>query len=110
MPIFDIHSTEDINNKILTSPNVVIVFHQPNCGACILYENTIDEVNKKFDNQNLVIIRMNVRENPNFARENLVQGTPTSLFYKNGKQVRRFEGYVTTEVLEGHLKNSKLIS
>lgn len=109
MPIFDIHSTEDINLKIYKNSAVLLVFHQPGCGACILFENTLDEINDKYGVDGLVIIRINVRENIQFARENQIQGTPTTLFFKDQKQVHRLEGYASTDILEKSLKNFKLV-
>ncbi|MXR23133.1 thioredoxin family protein [Mesomycoplasma flocculare] len=110
MPIFDIHSTEDINLKIEKNEKVILVFHQPGCGACILYENTLEEINKKYGVEGLVIIRINVRENILYARDNLIQGTPTTLIYKDQKFARRLDGYITSEVLESHLRKLDLIN
>ncbi|WP_341513168.1 thioredoxin family protein [Mesomycoplasma ovipneumoniae] len=109
MPIFDIHSTDDINQKILTSKSAILVFHQPGCGACVLYEPSIDQMNDKYGLNGLVIIRVNVRENILFARDNQIHGTPTTLFYKDHKLVHRLEGYAPADVLESQLKHFELI-
>ncbi|MBG0730681.1 thioredoxin family protein [Mycoplasma sp. 'Moose RK'] len=109
MPIFDLHVTDDIKSKINKNDAILLVFHQPGCGACTLYETTIDEINVKHGINGLVVIRFNVRDNIQFARENNIQGTPTTFLYKNGEKVFQFDGYVATETLEKHLQNYKLV-
>lgn len=109
MPIFDLHLTTEIKEKISKTSAVLLVFHQPGCGACTIYESTLDEINAKYGINGLVIIRMNVRENIQFARENQILGTPTTFFYRDGEKVHQFDGYVATETLENHLKNHSLV-
>lgn len=107
MASFNLSKAEEIKNKITESKAAVVVFSQKGCGACVMFEPTIEEAEKKFPA--LTIIKYNIREDLEFANESRIQATPTTFFYRDGKFLAQEVGYFRIERLEQILKTHKLI-
>lgn len=71
----------------------VIDFWAAWCGPCKALAPTIDKLTARYsDNENVVIEKVNVDENPDLAREFNVRGIPTLVFLKDGVPVQNLSG------------------
>jgi thioredoxin 1 len=80
-----IHVTDaEFEEKVLQSELPVIVdFWAPWCGPCHMVAPTLEKLASEFSGQ-LIVAKMNIDENPEWAMRFGVQGIPTMLFIKNG--------------------------
>ncbi|CAT04740.1 Thioredoxin [Mesomycoplasma conjunctivae] len=106
MPTFNLSTTEEILSKIKSSKAAILVFHQPGCGMCVMFDTTIEETSAQYPE--LDIIRFNIRENIQYAREEGITGTPTTFFYKDGKLVAKEIGYFKIEKMSAILKEKSI--
>jgi thioredoxin 2 len=93
----------DFQREVLTSVVPVLVeFTSPRCPYCRLLAPTIDQLAAAFGGR-IKFVRMNVEVNPRMASLFTVQGTPTLLFFKEGKAVDRIVGVLSREEIERRL-------
>lgn len=108
MASFNLSKIDEIKKEITQSKAAIVVFSQKGCGACVMFEPTIEEAEKRFPN--LSIIKYNIREDLAFANESKIQATPTTFFYRDGKFVASELGYFRIERLEQILTVHKMIN
>jgi thioredoxin 1 len=80
-----IHVTDaEFEQKVLESQIPVIVdFWAPWCGPCHMVAPTLEKLASEFSGQ-LIVAKINIDENPEWAMRFGVQGIPTMLFIENG--------------------------
>lgn len=71
---------------------VVVDFWAAWCGPCRLMEPIISEVSKEFDGK-VIIGKLDVDANQQTAIKFQTLSIPTTIFFKNGVEVRRLVGY-----------------
>lgn len=74
-------------DKIISGPKLKLVdFWAPWCRYCILLEPTLDQLEKKYED--LEIVKVNVDENPEIAQKFGVRSLPTLKFFKDGELIK----------------------
>jgi len=97
MDIKKINSPEEFEKA--TEKGIALVdFNAPWCGPCRAQEPIIHDLSDKFAGKAL-IAEMNVDENQETAVKLGIQSIPTLTLYKDGKEVRRFVGVQSDEIL-----------
>jgi len=95
--------TKEEFSILITSDKIVIVdFFAPWCGPCKKMKPHLDEIAKKMSDK-VVMIALNVDENPELANEFKIEGLPTVHFYKKGVLINQNLGYMTKEEIVKHL-------
>jgi thioredoxin 1 len=79
---------------------VILYFGNQHCPACEMAEPVFREVAGKYKNHACIYV-LDTSKSP---RHPEVKGTPTVLFYKEGKLLTKLKGIGTPETLEEHFK------
>lgn len=95
-------SAETEFNQIIKRGNIVVDFYATWCGPCKRLGPVIDDLSQEFSDVNF--IKINVDEN-NIANNYNVRSIPTLIFFKNGKQVKRINGYQSKKDLASTLRS-----
>lgn len=77
---------------------VLVDFFAEWCGPCKMMQPVLQQLHQKFG-EVVRIIKIDVDKNPALASSLQIQGVPTLILYKKGKQVWRKSGYHNAEVL-----------
>ncbi|QJB71134.1 thioredoxin family protein [Mycoplasma sp. 1654_15] len=81
---------------ITNDKQALVVFHQKNCGACIMLEPVLEKLVEKKD---VVVYKVDIHNDMEYTREVGIQGTPTILVYEFGKLVNTLVGYRSLDQL-----------
>ena len=93
----------DFEAEVLQSEKPVIVdFWAPWCGPCKMMGPVFEELSG--DMADAKFVKVNVDENQDLAGDNAVQGIPTLIVFKGGKEVGRHTGFAQKEELQEIIK------
>jgi thioredoxin 1 len=82
----------DFEQTVLKSNKPVVVdFWAPWCGPCRMVAPILDELTDEYADK-LTIAKVNTDENVRYAGMLGIQGIPTLIIFKDGKEVRRLVG------------------
>jgi thioredoxin 1 len=88
-----IHTDErGFEKTVLQSTQPVVVdFWAPWCGPCRMIAPMLDELSKEYEGR-LRVVKVNADENPDLLGRLGIQGIPTLIFFKDGKEAQRVVG------------------
>ena len=90
--------------QVLESPLPVLVdFWAPWCAPCRTVSPVVEELGRQYAGR-LHVAKVNVDENPERAAALGIQGIPTLIVFRNGREVDRIVGAVSKETLVSHLE------
>lgn len=78
--------------------NVIAYFSAKWCGPCKIIAQHIDKTAEKIGNK-VKILKIDVEEFSELARENNVRNIPTFLYFQNGKLLEITNGVITEQQL-----------
>jgi thioredoxin 1 len=91
-------------NEIIQSDKLALVdFSAEWCGPCKMMAPILKDVKKEMGD-GITIIKVDVDQSPQAAQQYQVQGVPTLILFKNGKQLWRQSGVVNKSGLVGIIK------
>ncbi len=79
------------NQIINSAPLVLIDFHAEWCGPCKILSPMLKDIAGALKDK-VKVIKIDVDRNRNLAAQYQIQGVPTVMLFKNGKQVWRQTG------------------
>lgn len=79
---------------------VLIDFWATWCGPCRMQSPILEQLAQEMHEDELKILKMDVDENPNTAREFGIMSIPTLLFKKDGEVVKQVAGVHSKEQLK----------
>ena len=94
-----IHYENDFSTLI--KDRAVVDFYATWCGPCRMFGPVFEEVSKDED---FNFVKLDVDKYSDIAREYGVMSIPTVILFENGKEVKRFTGFMSKDEFLGFLK------
>ena len=92
--------------KLIDSKKLVIIdFFASWCGPCQMFIPVFEEFAK--NNKDIEMFKVDIDNDADFAGESNVQGVPTIIAYKDGKELSRFSGFKSAEELKEFVDSVK---
>ena len=89
-------SPKKIDEKIKNKEDVFIYFYSPTCVHCQAYTPTLmSYLNENPDIDNVHFL--NILEYPEYWQKYTIEGTPTMVHFKSGKEKNRFAGELSSD-------------
>ena len=93
------HFDEESFQEALTSKQLMMVdFWATWCGPCRMLGPVIEQLAEEYEDQDVLIGKVDVDENPALAQRYGVMSIPTVIFFKNGEEFDRKVGAMAAEV------------
>ncbi|EOO23257.1 hypothetical protein IIU_07067 [Bacillus cereus VD133] len=80
---------KEIHNILNENKDITIYFYSPTCAHCKKTTPLLNELNKE---KNINVKTFNLQEFEEGWEKYNIKGTPTIIYYKNGKEEKRFIG------------------
>ena len=100
-----VHLTKNNFNEIISQKEKKILadFYAPWCGPCKMLAPNLEHLNNELD-ENTIIVKINVDEEPTLAEYYDVSSIPTLIIFQDGEITKRELGYKNIEQLKDMLK------
>lgn len=96
-----IKTIEEFKQLLNSDSKVLVDFFATWCGPCKMIAPNLEEVSEQVDT---TIVKVDVDELPELAREYGIFSIPTLVVIKDGKEVKRELGYKTVDQLKDLVK------
>jgi thioredoxin 1 len=95
---------KDFDKEVLGNKLPVLVdFWAEWCGPCKMASPVLDELSETYKDK-VLIMKLNVDENPTMPQKYGVMSIPTTILFKNGKEIGRASGFSGKESFEELMK------
>jgi thioredoxin len=101
-PKADKISFEEYTKMITTDTKVLVDYYAPWCAPCIKMKPMLEELAKEYEGK-VKIIRLDINENKQLAKQLNVVEIPVLKIFVNGKEIWNHNGYIEKEDLKKHL-------
>jgi thioredoxin 1 len=97
-------SDKDFDGQVLQNNLPVLVdFWAPWCGPCKMAGPILEELSETYKDK-VLVMKLNVDENPAMSQKYGVMSIPTTILFKGGKEVGRAVGFSGKEKFEELMK------
>lgn len=96
--------TSNFNEKIANGVSLVD-FYADWCGPCKMLAPVLEQVSQ--EQEDLNIVKVNVDENEEVAKQFGIMSIPTLILFKDGQQVAQTMGYQPKETLKRWINENK---
>lgn len=93
-----IHGTEDTFLNEIRQGVVLVDFFATWCGPCKMLGPVLEEIAS--DQSPIKIVKMDVDEAPNIARQYGIMSVPTLILFKNGEELAKQTGFLPKDALQ----------
>lgn len=96
--------TKDFNKDILKSKKICIVdFWAPWCGPCKMFGPIFENVSNEFND--IDFFKVNADENEEICKKYGVMSIPTTIIFKDGKEIKKNVGFMDEDGLKEFIKS-----
>lgn len=93
-------TSENFATEVLDSPTPVLVdFFATWCGPCRMLAPVLESVQEDYEDK-IKIVKLDVDDAPDIAKDYSVMSIPTLIIFKNGEEVAKTVGALGAEALE----------
>lgn len=92
-------------SELISNGLVLVDFYAVWCGPCKMMHPVIEEFSK--NNASVKVIKVDVDEHQDLARNYAVMSIPTLILFKDGETVEKNIGFTPKDVLENWLEKNK---
>ncbi len=101
-------SSQDFTEKVLQAPQMVLVnVWTENSGACKIQEPEFEAVSKEYQGR-AVFAKLNADTNGEMINQLHVEGVPTIIFFKSGREINRIKGIMMRDRLRRQIEGALL--
>ena len=100
-----IYGTSENFNSLITDELVLVDFYADWCGPCKMLSPVLEELIN--DRAELKIVKVDVDQNEDLAKQYGILTIPTLLLFKNGSLVSTKKGYMPKELLNNWINENK---
>ncbi|TMB90085.1 MAG: thiol reductase thioredoxin [Chloroflexi bacterium] len=101
-------SDQDFAEKILQAEQMVLVnFSAENSGACQIQDPEFEAISKEFQGR-VMFARINTDKNDKATSQWKIEGIPTIIFFKGGREINRIKGIIMRERLRRQIEGALL--
>lgn len=83
---------------------VIVEFYSDSCVPCKQMSVVLSELEDEFEDM-LKIVKVNVNFSPDLAEQHQVMASPTLLYFKDGKELKRMSGLTKKAVIQEIIKD-----
>jgi thioredoxin 1 len=103
MAVIDV-GEKDFEGKVLKSkPPVLVDFWAEWCGPCKMAAPVLEELSEVYKDK-VLVVKLNVDENPAISQKYGIMSIPTTVLFKDGKEVGRQTGFAGKQIFETLMK------
>jgi thioredoxin len=101
-------SDQDFADKILQSDQLVLVnFSAENSGACKIQDPEFEAISKEYQGR-VMFARINTDKNGETTGQWKIDGIPTIIFFKGGREINRIKGIMMRDRLRRQIEGALL--
>ncbi len=100
-----IHGSESSFTNDIKEGVVLVDFFATWCGPCKMLSPILEELAN--DRNSIKIVKMDVDENPNIAKEYGIMSVPTLILFKDGVEIAKQTGFLPKDSLQNWI-NEKI--
>lgn len=104
---FDVTS-QDFDEKVLSAPQMILVnFSTDKVGACLIQNPEFEAISKEYQGR-VMFARLDTDTNSDITRQWNVEGVPTIIFFKSGREINRIKGIMMRDRLRRQIEGALL--
>lgn len=100
-----IHGNEQEFKTLVEDELVLVDFFATWCGPCKMLGPVLEELAS--DRDDIKIVKIDIDQNPNLAKEYGIMSVPTLLLFQNGKNIATEHGFMPKNELEDWISKNR---
>lgn len=97
----------EFENRLKSSEYVIIDFSSPGCAPCKKVPPILEKVYEELKDIKISCFELNVVDSPEIAQKYFILGVPTTIIFKNGKEIKKFNSIPKKDKIIKVILNSK---
>ncbi|NOQ50557.1 MAG: thioredoxin [Mycoplasmataceae bacterium] len=99
-----IQNENELDSNLEGNELLIVNFFAPWCGPCKMFAPVLE---KYANDNNQLVLKIDIDQFSDLAIKHKIQGVPTTVIFKNGKEVDRTSGFLPQKSLENFIQKNK---